>query len=345
MKFIVRAAIALLILAAIAGAVVWGYIVHRSEQSDTDAPIEAASRITQQGSQTVLQFDAHAQHANGIVIATLASSRYSASEQANGVVLETQPLLDLKASLNTARMEVTKARAAEEASQAEYKRLVGLNQSSENVSRKAVEGARAVADSDAATAENAQQSLATIQDSIQLRWGKILAGWVEQDSPQFQSLLTQRAYLLQVTPTDRANSASPREAVVAVTGDSHFTAHLVGAVPQLDPRLQAASILYVVPARAGIVPGLNLAIALPAGREKDGVVVPYDAIVWIQGSAWCYTETAPGKFTRRVVPTDNPSPAGWFVSQSIVPGTRVVTTGAQTLYSEEFRSQIQADED
>lgn len=346
MKAIIRATLALLILAAIAGALVWGFLSNRSEQSDSDdAPIEAASRIAQQNGRTVLNFDPQAQRANGIVVTVLASSRRSASVQANGVVLELQPLLDLQASLNAARMNIARARAAAQASQAEYKRLRGLNQSSENVSQKAVESAQAVAGSDTAVLTNAQQSLAVLQNSIQLRWGNVLAGWIEDDSPQLAALLAQREYLLQVTPTSGDGGAAPREAIATLPSGAHVAAHLIGAVPQVDPRLQIPSQLYLLPAHSGVVPGLNLPVSLPAGPEQKGVVVPYSAIVWMQGSAWCYTELAPGKFTRTSVPTGDPTPAGWFVSDGIAPGTEVVTAGAQTVYSEEFRSQIQADED
>ncbi|MFP5207341.1 MAG: hypothetical protein ACLGSH_18455 [Acidobacteriota bacterium] len=346
MKTILRATLVLLILAALAGALVWGFLSNRSEQKDDDdAPIEAASRIAQQNGHTVLTFDVQAQHSNGIVVAALVPGRRSASTQANGVVLELQPLLDLQASLNTARMNLARARAAAQASQAESKRLRGLNQSGENVSRKAVEAAQAVAGSDAAVLTNAQQSLAVLENSIELHWGNALAGWIEQDAPQFNALLAQRMYLLQVTPTAGTGGLAPREALATLPSGAHSTAHLIGAVPQLDPRLQAASLLYLLPAHAGVVPGLNLAVSLPSGPEQNGVVVPYSAIVWMQGSAWCYTEPAPGKFTRTLVPTGNPAPAGWFVNAGIAPGAKVVIAGAQTLYSEEFRSQIQADED
>lgn len=343
MKSIVRVLISFLVLAGIASALVWGFLSNRSEQNDEDdAPIEAVSRMTRQNGQVVLTFDPQAQHANGIVVATLARGRRSASEQANGVVLELQPLLDIKTSLNAAQMNLAKARASAQASQAEYKRLSGLNQSSENVSQKAVEAARSVAESDAATLTNAQQSLAVLQNSTQLRWGKVLAGWIEKGSSQLDALLAQRAYLLQVTS---AGNAAPRQALVTLPNGSHLTAHFVGTLPQIDPRLQSPSVLYLVPGHAGIVPGLNLAVSLPAGPEQSGVVVPYSAIVWMQGNAWCYTEPSPGKFTRTLAPTGNPAPSGWFVSQGIAPGTQVVTAGAQTLYSEEFRSQIQANED
>ena len=346
MKNVIRATLTLLILAAVAGALVWGFLSNRSEQNDNDdAPIEAASRIGQQNGRTVLTFDPQAQHANGIVVKALAPSRRSASVEANGVVLELQPLLDLQGSLNTARMNIAKARAAAEASQAESQRLIGLNHASQNVSQKAVEAAQAMAGSDAAVLANAQQSLAVLENSIQLHWGKTLAGWIEQDAPQFKALLAQRAYLLQVTPTSGAGGSAPHEAIVTLPSGAHVAAHLIGAVPQVDPRLQIPSQLYLLPAHAGVVPGLNLPVALPAGPKQNGVVVPYSAIVWMQGSAWCYTELAPGKFTRTPVPTDDPTPAGWFVSSGIAPGTEVVTSGAQTVYSEEFRSQIQADED
>ena len=124
-----------------------------------------------------------------------------------------------------------------------------------------------------------------------------------------------------------------------------FTAHLISSFPLLDPRLQAPSFLFAVAAHPGLIPGINLSIFLPAGPERSGIIVPYGAVVWWQGSAWCYVEEQPDKFTREEVSTDNPTPAGWFVSEGIAAGARVVTKGAQTLLSEEFRSQIQADQD
>ncbi|MDE3163854.1 MAG: hypothetical protein KGL64_11390 [Acidobacteriota bacterium] len=128
-------------------------------------------------------------------------------------------------------------------------------------------------------------------------------------------------------------------------GGTHVEAHLLSSLPQLDPRLQAPSFLYTVGAHPGLVPGMNLAVALPAGPQRSGVIVPDSAVVWWQGQAWCYVEASAGKFTRVEVPTGNAAPGGWFVSQGIPPGTYVVVEGAQTLLSEEFHSTIQTDED
>lgn len=352
MKSILRIVILCLVALGIAGGLIWGFRSGRTEQAaeaESDAPIEAPSRVTQVAGKTVLTFNDQAQRANGIVVVTLAAERRSAETQANGVVLQLQPLLDLKSSYDTAQMNLAKARAVAQTSQAEYARLRQLNSSGENVAVKTVEMARATAESDAATLKNAEQSLAVLKDSIQLHWSATVARWLEQGSPQLDAMLAQREYLVQVTAVGEYSHAAPPEAIAELSDGTHVPARLISALPQLDPRLQSPSFLYVVSAHPGLVPGINLAVFLPAGQVRSGAVVPYGAVVWWQGKAWCYVEEQPDKFTREEVSTANPTPAGWFVNaeigEGIAAGGRIVTEGAQTLLSEEFRSQIQADED
>ena len=348
MKSAFRFAIAVPIIVAVAGLLVWAYRAGRSEQAaeaERDARLEAPSRATQEAGKTVLTFDEQAQHANGIAVTVLRADRRSAEVLVNGVVLQLQPLLDLKASTNSAKTEIAKARAAVQASQAEYKRLLGLNQSSQNVSEKAVEAARAASESDAAVLENAEQSLTVLRDSMRLHWGTVISNWLEQGSPQFDALLAQNESLIQATATNDAGWAAPAQAIVQLPSGAHALARLIASLPQLDPRLQAPGFLYVVSARPPLVPGTNLSLYLPRGPVRNGSIVPDSAVVWWQGRAWCYVEESPYKFTRVEVSTANPIPLGWFVSGGIPAAARVVTAGAQTLLSEEFRSQIQPDQD
>ena len=348
MKPFLRILIVCLVVAGIAGGLVWGFLAGRSEQTaeaENDTSVEAPSRIVSEGGKTVLVFDQQAQRANGIATSALIADRRSAEEQANGVVLQLQPLLDLKTSYNLAQMDILKARAAAQASQAEYQRLKQLNQGSQNVSEKSVEAARATAESDAAVLLNAEQSLAVLKSSMPLHWGAMVAKWLEQGSPQLDALLTQRMVLLQVTAVNAGGSTAPAQATVQLPDGAHSSAHLISALHQVDPRLQAPSFLYTVSAHPGLIPGMNLPVFLPAGPARNGSIVPYGAVVWWQGRAWCYVEESPGKFTREEVSTANLVPSGWFASEGIAPGARVVTAGAQTLLSEEFRSQIQADQD
>lgn len=348
MKPILRILVVCVVVLGIAGGLIWGFRSGRSEQAaeeQRDAPVEAPSRVAAEGGKTVLTFDEQAQRANGIVVTTLAADRCSAEAQATGVVLQLQPLLDLKTSYNAALMDIAKARAAAQASQAEYRRLSQLNQGGQNVSEKSVETARAASEGDAAVLQNAEQSLAVLKSSIPLHWGAVIAGWLRQGSPQLDALLAQRAYLLQVTATSGAGYTAPVQATVQLADGAHVTAHLISALPQIDPRLQVPSFLYSVAAHTGLIPGMNLTVFLQSGPVRRGVIVPYSAVVWWQGRAFCYVEEQAGKFTREEVSTAAPTPAGWFVSEGIPTGGRVVTAGAQTLLSEEFRSQIQPDQD
>ena len=348
MKPFLRLLTVCLIVAGIAGGLVWGFLAGRSEQTaeaKNEAPVEAPSRVAWEDGKSVLTFDQQAQQANGIAVSALAGDRRRTEVKANAVVLQLQPLLDLKTSYNSALMDIAKARAAAQSSQTEYQRLRQLNQGGQNVSDKAVEAARAASESDAAVFENAEQSMAVLRSSLPLHWGPTLARWLEQGSPQLDELLTQRMVLLQVTAVNAGAWAAPAQATVELPDGHHGSVHLVSTLPQVDARLQAPSFLYAASAHSGLIPGISLSLFLPSGPARNGVLVPYPAIVWWQGRAWCYVEESPTKFTREEISTANPAPAGWFVSEGISPGSHVVTAGAQTLLSEEFRSQIQADQD
>jgi hypothetical protein len=67
-----------------------------------------------------------------------------------------------------------------------------------------------------------------------------------------------------------------------------------------------------------------------------GLIVPTSAVVWSEGKAWVYQQTASERFTRRVVPTEVPVERGFFVAQGFSPGDKVVIQGAQALLSEEM---------
>jgi multidrug efflux system membrane fusion protein len=332
----------------VAGGLIWGFVTGRGGQAaeaQRDAPLKAASRVSTEDGRTFLSFDPAAQRGNGIVTTILTATTQRAEAQATGVVVQLQPLLDLRASYNTPATDLLRARASARASSAEYQRLRSLNQDGRNAADKAVEAARAAAENDAALVQNAQQAITILNGNAVLRWGPVVAGWIRSNSPQLDALLMQRAFLLQVTTTTDGRFASPRRAVVQYPDGTHATAQFVSVLPQVDPRFQVPSLLYLVAPHAGLVPGVNVSVFLPSGKEQTGIVIPSSAVVWSLGSAWCYVEQSPGKFERIAVETGTPQTHGWFVTHGVEPGAHVVTSGAQTLLSEEFRSQIQANQD
>jgi hypothetical protein len=348
MKSIISTVIVFLVIVAIAGGLIWGFVAgptDKAAEAESEAPVQAPSRVKSENGHAVLSFDASTQKTNGISTTALTPAKQQIQNQATGVVVQLQPLLDLKASFNTPATDLLRTRANARASQAEYERLRQLNQDGKNASDKALETARAAAEGDAALVQNAKQAITVLEGSALLHWGPVVARWLEGNTQQMDALLMQRRFLLQVTATTASRFSSPRHAIVQFADGSHAEAGFVSVLPQLDPRLQVPSLLYEIAAHPGLVPGINLNVFLASGPLERGAIIPSGAVVWSQGIAWCYVEESPGKFVRTAVQTSNPVSNGWFVTEGIDPSAHVVTSGAQTLLSEEFRSQIQTDQD
>ncbi|MGB9625391.1 MAG: hypothetical protein ACPMAQ_11065, partial [Phycisphaerae bacterium] len=117
--------------------------------------------------------------------------------------------------------------------------------------------------------------------------------------------------------------------------------------PSVDPQTQGQGFVFQV-ASGGLClrPGLAVTayIALP-GEPEQGVVVPRVAVVQFDGRDWAYVQLSEERFSRRMIATTRPVADGWFVSGGLAPGGPVVVSGAQTLLSEELKSQIQIGEE
>ena len=65
------------------------------------------------------------------------------------------------------------------------------------------------------------------------------------------------------------------------------------------------------------------------------------ALVRVASATWAYVQVDAEAFARRNVTPTYAVPEGWFVTAGFTPGEHVVVAGAQTLLSEELKSQIQ----
>jgi hypothetical protein len=120
----------------------------------------------------------------------------------------------------------------------------------------------------------------------------------------------------------------------------------VALAAAVDPKTQGQPFIFRVPDPSfSLRPGLSVTAYLEVpGPRRQGVVIPRSAVVRQSGKTWVYVQTALDQFARREVSLEDPTAEGWF-ARSISAGDRVVTTGAQTLLSEEFKSQIQVGEE
>jgi hypothetical protein len=89
---------------------------------------------------------------------------------------------------------------------------------------------------------------------------------------------------------------------------------------------------------------MNVLAFLATGKIIDGVAVPASAVVWWQDRAWVYQRMGPQKFVRVEIATDLPAAGGGYIVAGMPPDIQIVSSGAQLLLSEEFRAQIQVED-
>lgn len=199
--------------------------------------------------------------------------------------------------------------------------------------------ARAEAARAAVTTAAARLRLRLQRGGIRQSWGGVVAEWVASGAPALGRVLNQRDVLLEVTIPAGRKSLRPPSVRLEIPAGNSVTANLVSAFPRVDPRIQGVSLLYLSPARPGLVPGVNPVARFAVGRLKSGVVVPESAVVWWQGNAWAYQQTKPGHYVRRQVETGTPVRSGYFVTDGLAAGDKVVVEGAQMVLSTELAPQ------
>jgi len=323
---------------------IWAAVGHRTEASGQakdkeDQPIQTPSRVSVQKGETVVTLDAATQARVGLTLATLQAFSTRQQLRSLAIILPAEDLVSLRDAYVVAHARLEKARINVDASRREYERLNYLYQNDQNTSLKALEAAQATLSSNQADADSGERELALQESLSQQRWGKVVAAWLTSGSPNFQRLLDQRDFLVQVTLPPEEASAAPQTASLQIPNGGLVRATLVSSFPRLDPRIQGTSFLYLTKSHPGLAPGTNLVAHLSVGQVMKGVVVPDAAVVWWQGKAWVYQQTSPEGFVRREVRTDTPVENGWFVTPAFSVGDKIVVGGAQMLFSEEFRSQ------
>jgi hypothetical protein len=127
--------------------------------------------------------------------------------------------------------------------------------------------------------------------------------------------------------------------------DQPIRATRIALAPAADPRTQGQPFYFRLSAtRFGLRPGhaLTAYLNLP-GAPRRGVVIPRIALVRVRGKTYAYVQKSPDQFVRKEVTLYDPVAGGYFTSVNFAPGDKVVIAGAQTLLSEEFKSQISAE--
>lgn len=260
-----------------------------------------------------------------------------------GKVLDIQPLLNLRAGMKAAEADIQIAITALTLAEKNRDRIRSLHDADIVASRELAQ-AEAQWQGDRTREESARRRAGEIRREAVHGWGAELAGLaLDEQSPLLESLANHRRLLLQVT-LPPGMTLPDRKTSLFVARDfdrAHAVrAELISAAPRTDELAQGETWFFHAPGEH-LRAGMRLNVWMPGGQPRHGVQIPLTAVVWQDGKSWVYRDNLDGSYTR--LPVDTRQMVGkssLFVDEGLVPGARVVVTGAQTLLSEEFRQRI-----
>ena len=316
----------------------------RDEAAGREDVIETSSAVGIEGGRAVVRVPMEGQKASGIATQSLKAGRSESAIEVYGMVMNLQPLAELRGRYLIAAAEAQALRAAVIAAESEYQRMEVLHRDDRNVSEQALKSAEARYRTELARQAAANQGAASIRDAMRGAWGDAITGWATHpESPILEALLQRRAFLVQlVLPYDLPKSAARgRISVVpAMAREDARIARFVADSPQVDPGLPGETYFYVLDG-GGFRAGMRVAARVGlGGAPVAGVIVPAQAVVWHAGKAWAYLKRDEQSFARHEVSASEELDGGWFNAGGLQAGDEVVVSGAQLLLSEELKYQI-----
>lgn len=331
------------VLALIAGA---GWYIRRTLVSpdiaapNTTAQATPESAVRMVNGETVVVVSPEAQRASHLVVTPLAPVSLQRQMRVYATVLDLQPLFNFRGRLATARSDITALTAQAGNSRAQYERSRRLFADDRNLSQKSLQEAQTAMQSDAAKLEAARAQFDELAAALRQQFGEAVTSAATAPSSVLMSRLeASEAVLLRVTLPDTYGPAAPQSVLIRLPGGGSLSAERLSASPQADPAIQGHPWLYV--ARRALPAGLRMEASVPlSGPATSGVLIPEQAVVWYGGETWAYLRTGPDHFTRRYVPSTDPTENGYIATGAgFRAGDAVVTQGAQLLLSEELKPQ------
>lgn len=316
----------------------------------TEEEIETPSRVANNEGITTVSISPATQAQSDISTSPLKSAKHQASINSYGSVLGIDTLIDLRTRYLAAKAEIEVLRAAFSYSKNELNRLQILNQDDKNVSDKAVATVRSVNKSEEAKIAAAESNARNIADSMRQLWGETLTQHATNSnkSELLQNLISTQEVLIQVTlPFDVAEPKDGSSIMVTPTASpgQPIRAQFISRAPVSNTTLLGKTYFYRAKTK-DLRAGMQVsAITATSSKANNGVIIPNTAIVWYAGKSWVYKKTAVDQFSRISVTTDAELDNGWFFQGKLSAGDKVVTSGAQLLLSEEFKSQITNEND
>lgn len=123
--------------------------------------------------------------------------------------------------------------------------------------------------------------------------------------------------------------------VVPLRGGPETKVDVLWAAPSGNLAMPGVSFFGLINAGPGLRAGDRARVIADSPERLSGAVIPNAALVVYGGKSWCYVETGPKKYERKIVSLEAPVDDGFFVKSGFDPGTRVVVKGASVLLARE----------
>ena len=363
-----RIVIAVVAAVALGGLLVWGFTEGRGEataEARREQPVKASVQVSHNNAGApIITLSPDLQQQAGIQGRRPKAAPYQQQVQAYGSVIDLRPFTDLSNMIANAKAQLAIAEAKLTASRAAFQRAQVLNKNGQNISTAQLQAAEATYQSDEASVRAAQVQTQNAAASVYQAWGAVLGQSLTDGTALAKDLLGHKKVLVQVTlPLGVSLSQAPPTASIEANAGERVKINLVSLATRTDPKIQGVSFFYTADAASGALPGMNVIAFLPVGQPTSGIAVPASAVVWLQGQAWVYLQSAANAFTRREIPTTLPGPDGGYTvpaaantprpgadasasgadsaAQGFPANESLVVKGAQVLLSQEFSAQIQ----
>jgi hypothetical protein len=311
------------------------------DDDDHDDDLTAGSMI--------VVLDDEAEGYAGIETQTLTETLFFPEEKAQAKVVDVGELLAIRADFNQAQASLNVANVTESSAKQEYSRLKKLSQGAGSVATKNVNYAEASWREKKAKLQGLQFQLRDVKDQARQAWGETVSAWViGRNSKQLERLISQQDSLLLVSLS--AEQTLPEDvSVIRISRDGKRQdarkAYFISPAMSSEQLIQGET-YYFRTATGELRSGMRVDVWMSKTTDAlTGIFIPDEALVWYAGQAWTYIELEKGKYQRRSLKDNINTEGGIFVQQGIEKGELLVLTGSQMLLSEEFRWQIQDEDD
>ena len=279
---------------------------------------------------------------------TLMESFYTPEIRAMAVVIPTRELQLAHSRCSEAKMNLRMAKVNEQGMSKELSRLKTLQQATGSVASKEVDFAQTNLSIAQAEAELKQQLVENCHAEVRQQWPQPVADWVINGGEQFELLMSREQSILKVTLPPK-QSLNPN--VDTVRWQQPHQQNDVGEAQRLAAAISVDPVLsgetwFFLNKSSSLQEGAKLHVWVPTEQGAfSAVLIPYQSVVWYAGQPWAYLRMDEQRFQRISLLNGHDSVEGIYLQQGFHPGDAVVTSGAQTLLSEEFKWQIHDEDD